>query len=73
MFEEIKSEHGADLTTLLDKYNGSTDVVLLEYFQDARKFVDGDIIKIIDSNTGEVVQQFIYDMDTDIRLVMRGN
>ena len=53
-------------------FAGSTDVVLPEYFQGARKFADGDIIKIIDSNTGEVVQQFIYDMDTDIKWVMIG-
>jgi len=53
-------------------FTGSTDVVLPEYFQDTRKFVDGDIIKIIDGNTGEVVQQFIYDMDTDTKWVMIG-
>lgn len=93
-------EHGANLKTLLDKYNGarldyndtafkttngvhgisqlvkafigSNDVVLPEYFQDTRKFVDGDIIKITDSNTGKVVQQVIYDMDTDTKWVMIG-
>ena len=53
-------------------FTGSKDVVLPEYFQDTRKFIDGDIIKIIDSNTGKVVQQFIYDMDTDIKWVMIG-
>lgn len=53
-------------------FTGSVDVVLPEYFQDTRKFVDGDIIKIIDSNTGKVVQQFIYDMDTDMKWVMIG-
>lgn len=30
------------------------------------------MIKIIDSNTGKVVQQFIYDMDSDIKWVMIG-
>jgi len=30
------------------------------------------MIKIIDSNSGEVVQQFIYDMDTDTKWVMIG-
>jgi len=53
-------------------FTGSTDVILPEYFQDTRKFVDGDIIKIVDSNTGKVVQQFIYDMDTDAKWVMIG-
>ena len=53
-------------------FTGSTDIVLPEYFQDIRKFVDGDIIKIIDSNYGEVVQQFIYDTETDTKWISIG-
>lgn len=53
-------------------FTGSADIVLPEYFQDMRKFMDGDIIKIIDGNTGKIVQQFIYDMDTDIKWVIIG-
>jgi len=53
-------------------FTGSTDIVLPEYFQDTRKFVDGDIIKIIDSNYGEVVQQFIYDTETDTKWISIG-
>ena len=33
---------------------------------------DGDIIKIMDGNTGKVVQQYIYDMDSDTKWVMIG-
>ena len=32
-------------------FTGSVDVVLPEYFQDTRKFMDGDIFNIIDSDT----------------------
>ena len=53
-------------------FTGSVDVVLPEYFQETRKFMDGDIFNIIDSDTGEIIQQFIYDMDTDIKWVMIG-
>lgn len=53
-------------------FTGSTDVVLPEYFQDTRKFVDGDIIKIMDGDTGKVVQQYIYGMDSDTKWFMIG-
>ena len=53
-------------------FTGSKDVVLPEYFQKTREFSDGDIFNIIDSNTGKIVEQFIYDMDTDIKWVMIG-
>ena len=42
-------------------FTGSTDVVLPEYYQSVRKFMNGDKFKILDSKTGEIVQQFIYD------------
>jgi len=42
-------------------FTGSTDVVLPEYYQSARKFMNGDKLKILDSKTGDIVQQFIYD------------
>lgn len=42
-------------------FTGSTDVVLPEYYQSARKFMNGDKFRILDSKTGDIVQQFIYD------------
>ncbi|WP_235829588.1 hypothetical protein [Clostridium nigeriense] len=42
-------------------FTGSTDVVLPEYYQSVRKFINGDKFKILDSKTGDIVQQFIYD------------
>ena len=35
--------------------------MLPEYYQSARKFMNGDKFKILDSKTGDIVQQFIYD------------
>jgi hypothetical protein len=34
---------------------------LPEYYQQERPFVNGDKLKIIDANTGEVTTTFIYD------------
>lgn len=42
-------------------FTGSTIVVLPEYYQSVREFVSGDKLKILDSTTGDIVQQFIYD------------
>ncbi|MDE7222302.1 MAG: hypothetical protein K2O34_00805 [Acetatifactor sp.] len=42
-------------------FTGSKNIVLPELVQDARNFIDGDILGIYDSTTGELVQQFIYD------------
>ena len=53
-------------------FTGSTNVVLPEYFQGTRKFVDGDIIKVIDGGSGKVVQKFIYDADTDEKWIALG-
>lgn len=43
-------------------FTGSIDVVLPEYFQDTRKFIDGDILNIIDSESGKVISKFKYDI-----------
>ncbi|WP_244971202.1 hypothetical protein [Vallitalea guaymasensis] len=42
-------------------FTGSKNIVLPEYYQDPRDFVNGDIFKIVDSKTGAVTQQFIFD------------
>lgn len=42
-------------------FTGSREVVLPEYYQQARKFVDGDLLIIRDSKTGEPVFKFIFD------------
>ncbi|WP_257215811.1 hypothetical protein [Fredinandcohnia onubensis] len=44
-------------------FTGSKEVVLPEYYQEARSFVDGDILKIVDANNGTTTTQFIYDAD----------
>lgn len=43
---------------------GSKEIVLPEYYQEARKFVEGDMMFIKDSKVGEPVFNFIYDGDT---------
>jgi len=42
-------------------FTGGTDVVLPEYYQSVRKFINGDKLNIVDSKTGDIVQQFIHD------------
>ncbi|WP_434297055.1 hypothetical protein [Clostridium sporogenes] len=42
-------------------FTGSTDIVLPEYYQSVRKFINGDKLNILDSKTGNIIQQFIYD------------
>ncbi len=42
-------------------FTGSKNIVLPELVQSPRNFIDGDILGIYDSNTGELVRQFIYD------------
>lgn len=42
-------------------FTGSTDIVLPEYYQSVRKFINGDKLNISDSKTGNIIQQFIYD------------
>ena len=43
-------------------FTGSVDVVLPEYFQDTRKFMNGDIFNIIDADTGKIISKFKYDV-----------
>ncbi|WP_299091282.1 hypothetical protein [uncultured Metabacillus sp.] len=43
---------------------GSKEIVLPEYYQEARKFVEGDMMYIRNSKTGEPVFKFIFDGDT---------
>ena len=42
-------------------FTGSKIVVMPQYVQSSREFVNGDIINIIDSKTGKMTQKFIYD------------
>jgi len=46
-------------------FTGSKNIVLPEYFQETKQFVDGDNLNIIDSKTGTRVEKYIYDIDTD--------
>ena len=43
-------------------FTGSSDIVLPEYFQENRKFMNGDIFSIIDSCSGEVISKFKYNI-----------
>ena len=43
-------------------FTGSVDVVLPEYFQETRKFMNGDILNIIDADTGKIISKFKYDV-----------
>ena len=43
-------------------FTGSTDVVLPEYFQESRKFVNGDVLNIIDSQSCQVIRKFKYNI-----------
>ena len=43
-------------------FTGSVDVVLPEYFQETRKFMNGDILNIIDADTGKIISKFKYDI-----------
>ncbi|WP_298841481.1 hypothetical protein [Clostridium sp.] len=54
------------------KITGSTNIVLPEYYQETRRFVDGDIFNIVDSKTGKVIDKFMYDIDTDEKWIMVG-
>ena len=42
-------------------FTGSKNIVLPEYVQKPKDFVKGDILKVIDSSTGETIQKFVYD------------
>lgn len=44
-------------------FTGSKEIILPEYYQEARKFVDGDMMYIRDSQTGEPVMNLIFDED----------
>lgn len=44
-------------------FTGSKNIVLPELVQQRRLFVDGDILGIYNSITGELTQQFVYDSD----------
>lgn len=46
-------------------FTGSKEIVLPEYYQEARKFEEGDQMQIRDSKTGEPVFKFIYDGDVE--------
>ncbi|GGA16662.1 ribonuclease YeeF family protein [Psychrobacillus lasiicapitis] len=46
-------------------FTGSKEIVLPEYYQEARKFVEGDMFYIRDSKVGEPVLKFIFDGDTN--------
>ena len=48
------------------------NIVLPEYVQDLRKFSDGDMLNIRDSDTGEILYRFIYDMDSDEKWIRIG-
>ena len=45
-------------------FTGSKEIVLPEYYQEARNFVEGDMMYIRDSKAGEPVFNFIFDGDT---------
>lgn len=42
-------------------FTGSKNIVLPELIQDQRNFVNGDLLSIYDSKTGNVIQQLVYD------------
>ena len=44
-------------------FTGSKNIVLPELVQDVRSFIDGDILGIYNSATGELIQQMVYDSD----------
>jgi len=46
-------------------FTGSKEIVLPEYYQEARKFVEGDLMQIRDSKTGKPAFKFIYDGDLE--------
>jgi LXG domain of WXG superfamily/Pre-toxin TG len=43
-------------------FTGSRNIVLPEYYQQERKFLDGDLLNIIDSKTGGISRQFEYNI-----------
>ena len=45
-------------------FTGSKNIVLPELYQKQRDLVDGDILGVYDSFTGEMTHQFIYDSDS---------
>ncbi|KOF56261.1 hypothetical protein AGR56_05195 [Clostridium sp. DMHC 10] len=68
LVDSVRREIGLPTAaTLMCKTVPQSDIYKYLYNQ-----YDGDIIKIIDGNTGKVVQQYIYDMDTDTKWVMIG-
>ncbi|MGM9951079.1 MAG: hypothetical protein ACI33P_13190 [Lysinibacillus sp.] len=42
-------------------FTASKEIVLPEYYQEPRRFMDGDVLYIKDSETGKAVCKFIYD------------
>ncbi|MFK9092122.1 hypothetical protein [Bacillus salipaludis] len=44
-------------------FTGSSEIILPEYYQAAKDFGDGDLLKIIDAKNGDVTTQFIFDAD----------
>ena len=42
-------------------FTGSKNIVLPELIQDQRNFINGDLLSICDSKTGNVIQQLVYD------------
>ena len=50
-------------------FTGSRKVVLPEYYQQSRDFIKGDILKIVDSKTGESVAKFAYNEKVKWRII----
>lgn len=63
MYSSLKKIDDKDNITYTRKgFTGSVNVVLPEYFQDTRKFMNGDILNIIDADTGKIISKFKYDI-----------